>query len=156
MKKIRGFEPITIKNKKTMEETKLPTRADKGSAGYDLFSPIRYVLAPHELTTIWLDVKCYMQDDEVLMVYPRSSMGKVRVTLANGTGIIDSSYYNNPDNEGNIGLMLVNDSDEPFFIEVGQAIGQGIFMKYLIADNDQPRKANRTGGFGSSDERGQF
>lgn len=154
--KIRGFEPITIKNRITREEPILPTRADKGSAGYDLFSPIRYILAPHEMKTIWLDVKCYMQEDEVLFVYPRSSMGKVRVTLANGTGIIDSSYYNNEKNEGNIGLMLVNNSDEPFFIEIGQAIGQGVFMKYLIADNDQPRKAKRTGGFGSSDERGQI
>lgn len=152
--KIRGFEPISLKNKKNKGDAIPPSRADSGSAGYDFFSPSSFTLQPKDMLVVWTDVKTYMLADEVLKLYPRSSMGKVRVSFANGTGIIDSSYYNNPDNEGNIGLLLVNDGDDPFFIEYGQAIGQGIFQKFLFADNDVVRGKLRTGGFGSSDQHG--
>ena len=54
-----------------------------------------------------------MPDDEVLMLYIRSSIGiKQHVTLANGTGIIDADYFSNPDNDGNIGICLQNNRDE--------------------------------------------
>lgn len=149
--KIRGFEPISLDYKQNKGEVQLPSRADKGSAGYDFFSPINITVMPNEMVVIWSDVKVYMLPDEVLKLYPRSSMGMVRVTFSNGTGIIDSSYYNNPRNEGNIGFMIVNEGTEPFNIKEGQAIGQGIFQKFLIADNDIVRSKERTGGFGSSD-----
>lgn len=152
MNKLRGFEPISNINKKNKRDAIPPSRADAGSAGYDFFSPDSFTLQAGDMIVVWTDVKAYMLPDEVLKLYTRSSMGKVRVTFANGTGIIDSSYYNNEGNEGNIGLLLVNEGTDPFFIEYGQAIGQGIFQKFLLADNDVVRKGSRTGGFGSSDQ----
>ena len=35
-------------------------------------------------------------------------------------------------------------------IKKGDRIGQGIFLPYLVADNDEGGKETRTGGFGSS------
>lgn len=149
---MRGFE--IVKDRKSKWEVTLPSRADSGSAGYDLFSPGWLTIRPEEMKVVWLDIKAYMPQGEVLMLYPRSSMGKVGVTLANSTGVIDSSYYDNEDNEGNIGLMLVNNGSEDFRIKPGQAIGQGVFMKYLTVDSDTPRNGERIGGFGSSDRLG--
>jgi dUTP pyrophosphatase len=92
-----------------------------------------------------------MQEDEVLLLYVRSSLGiKCGVVLSNGTGVIDSSYYNNPSNNGNIGIALHNTSDRMVVIKQGDRIIQGIFMKYLVADVDCVIHENRVGGIGSS------
>ena len=64
-------------------------------------------------------------------------------------GIIDSDYYNNPDNEGEIKLILYNLGDEDVIVEKGERIAQGLFTKYLVADGDNI-KTKRLGGFGST------
>ena len=71
--------------------------------------------------------------------------------LANTIGIVDSDYYNNESNEGNIGIFLKNISDESQIINIGNKIGQGLFVKYLTVDNDNTQKI-RKGGFGSTDD----
>ena len=48
----------------------------------------------------------------------------------------DSDYYNNPDNEGHIFVKIQNEGDKEVTIKKGDAIAQGIFMKYLITDSD--------------------
>ena len=110
-------------------------------------------ILPKEKVILWTNVKAYMQEDEVLEVYPRSSMGvKKGLMLANTVGIIDSSYYGNPDNDGNIGLALLNTSGTAIQIKRGERIAQGIFKKYLVADNDVTITEERKGGFGSTDK----
>lgn len=164
MKKVRGFEEVIDSKKQygkvvdvfgekkvTYPPVQLPVRADSRSAGYDFFSPIDVTILPKEKVILWTNVKAYMQEDEVLEVYPRSSMGiKKGLMLANTVGIIDSSYYENPDNDGNIGLALLNTSGTAIEIKRGERIAQGIFKKYLIADNDSTIAEERKGGFGSS------
>ena len=60
-------------------------------------------------TLVSTGMKCKLEDDEYLALYARSSTPlKYWLTLANSTGIIDADYYNNPDNEGEIFLQLVN------------------------------------------------
>ena len=150
MEKIRGFEPVEDWAKRTDGvEVQLPTRADIGSAGYDFYAKKDYVCEPNNVTKIWSDVKAYMQNDEVLLLDVRSSMGG-KFRLANTIGIIDSTYYSNEDNDGNIGIFLVNTTDEPISIKQGERVAQGIFMKYLIVDNDCPLSNIRLGGWGSS------
>ena len=147
----RGFEVVNDAKKKSKVEIKLPVRADDGSAGYDFYSPASAEISPGEKVTIWTDVKSYMGNDEVLKIYPRSSMGiKFGVSLANTTGIIDSSYYNSPDNDGNIGICIINNSTENYSISQGDRIGQGIFQKFLVADNDNVLFNERTSGIGHS------
>lgn len=145
----RGFVVVKDKCRTTDGEIKLPVRSDPRSAGYDFYSPVDIVIPPNESRLFFTDVKAYMDDDEVLMLYVRSSMGKKHVVIANGTGIIDASYYNNPDNDGNIGFRLLNLGKEDYVIRRGDRIGQGVFTKYLITDDDNAT-GDRSGGFGSS------
>lgn len=145
----RGFGVVKNSARTTDGEITLPVRSDPRSAGYDFYSPVDIVIPPNESRLFFTDVKAYMEDDEVLMLYVRSSMGKIPVVIANGTGIIDASYYGNPDNDGNIGFRLLNLGKEDYVIRRGDRIGQGVFMKYLITDDDNAT-GDRCGGFGSS------
>lgn len=150
--KIRGFAVVSDWNRYHFgTEIVLPRRADKGSAGYDIHTPLSLVVPPKSDVLVWTDIKAYMQEDEVLEVHIRSSMGiKKGLQLKNTTGIIDSSYYNNLGNEGNIGICLYNNTNEDVYIEAGDRIAQGIFKKYLIADTDVVSNDTRAGGIGSS------
>ena len=100
---------------------------------------------------IWTDVKAHMYDDNALLLMPRSSMGKHPIMIANTIGLIDSDYYGNSDNDGNIGFRLLNLGDTPYEIKVGDRIGQGVFIKYGTTNNDDT-KAVREGGFGSTEK----
>ena len=150
--KTRGFEVIKDEMRVHPDvEIQLPVRGDSRSAGYDLRTPVEIVLQPNERKLVFTDVKAYMQKDEVLEVHVRSSIGvKKNIVLSNITGIIDSSYYNNSSNDGNIGLTLWNTSDKVQVLEANERVCQCIFKKYLVADNDICLHEERTGGFGSS------
>lgn len=148
MKK-RGFEKI---NKYMEVDFPLPERKTKTSAGYDFCLPETITLLPNKLVMVPTGIKAYMQTDEYLGIHIRSSIAtKKFVCLVNNEGIIDSDYYNNADNEGHIMLPLVNRGEGPLVLEKGERIAQGIFYKYLIADDDNStKKATRGGGFGST------
>lgn len=148
----RGFEVISDEMRVHKNvEIQLPVRGDSRSAGYDLRTPVEITLQPGERKLVFTDVKAYMQDDEVLEVHVRSSIGiKKGIVLSNITGIIDSSYYNSKATEGNIGLTLWNTSPIVQKLEAQERVCQCIFKKYLVADNDVCLSNERTGGFGSS------
>lgn len=149
--KLRGFEVVSKEFRKHGDvEIQLPTRGSKHSAGYDFYLPCDLTLAPGEKTCVWSDVKAYMQEDEVLMVYVRSSVGiKKGLRLSNGTGVIDADYFNNENTGGNIGIALQNVSDEIVSLPKGERICQGVFIKYLVADSGNTDK-ERNGGIGST------
>lgn len=94
-------------------------------------------------------VKAKMQDDEVLYLYNRSSNPKKGLILANGVGVIDADYFENTDNDGEIGFPFYNVSDEPITIHKGDKLGQAVFQTYLRADNDNAT-GKRVGGYGST------
>lgn len=145
----RGFlEVCPVHKKYPTVKTQLPVRSTKGSAGYDFFSKVNIIAKPGEIVKIWSDVKAYMNEDEVLMLHVRSSMGG-KWMFSNTTGIIDSDYYGNEKNDGNIGLFLKNISDEVQEIKIGDRIAQGIFVKYLVTDDDNVTNS-RAGGHGST------
>lgn len=149
MIKLRGFEQV-IENKKHNVMVMTPKRADIGSCAYDFYSPIDVTISPNNQILIWTDIKAYMQPNEALILNVRSSQGKPRIQLANTQGWIDSTYYNNPNNEGNIGIFLRNEGTEDYVINAGDKICQGMFINYLIKDNDMPISQIRLGGFGST------
>ena len=132
----------------------LPTRATQKSAGYDFHSPKDVVIEPGATEFIDLEVKCCVKPGEFLMIVPRSSLGFKglnHVALTNTTGIIDADYYNNPDNEGVIGLKLKNFGSQPFIINKNDRVVQGIFVKYdTTIDDDTVEKKQRVGGWGST------
>lgn len=132
-----------------IETIQIPTRATICSAGYDLRSLISVVVPAGKAVKIPTGLRAYMLDDEVLLVHIRSSLGfKHNIRLSNATGVIDSDYYF-ADNEGHIWLGVMNDGDTDFVIAAGDRIAQGIFMKYLTA-NDVVNTV-RVGGLGSTE-----
>lgn len=132
------------------KEIKLPTRGTKHSAGYDFYLPNMLVIQPKSTAFIFLDVKAAMNEDEVLYLHVRSSLGvKKGIVLANTTGVIDSDYFENPDNDGNIGIALTNTTDKPILLEEGERVVQGVFHKFLVTDDDMTI-SERKGGFGST------
>lgn len=144
---IRGFEVITAYEDKDIH---LPTRKTTESAGYDLECAEAVTLAPGEVKLIPTGIKAFMAYDEYLAIHIRSSMAiKRRLALVNSTGIIDSDYYNNEDNEGHIMIAVLNYGTEPVHLEKGERVAQGIFSKYLIT-NDDDATGVRTGGIGST------
>lgn len=145
--KQRGFEVVT-----GFDQAIIPVRGTSGSAGYDFCSYEEVTIEPNQTVMIKTGIKAYMLDDEVLQIYPRSSLGvKKHLRLANSVGIIDSDYYNNENNEGHIMIPLFNFGNKPITISQGERVAQGIFSKYLITDIDQV-SAKRSGGFGSTNE----
>lgn len=167
MKRIAKFEKVSFEQFKkdwqknfssTDEETKaiyerisLPKRATAGSAGYDFYAPAKITLKPGETMHIPTGIRARMDEDYVLMIYPRSGLGfKFRLQLNNTVGVIDSDYYN-ADNEGHIQCRLTNDTNEEKTVEIeaGQGMVQGIFMMYGITEDDEADGV-RTGGFGST------
>lgn len=146
--KTRGFEVVsTIKDQIT-----LPTRWSSHSAGYDICSLQEYTIRPNQTVTIRTGVKAYMPPDEYLDLRVRSSLGiKRQLMLATCASVIDADYYNNPDNEGEIMVVLHNFGNITRHIEPGERIVQGIFTKYFLVDNDNATK-KRTGGTGSTNE----
>ena len=153
MEKIRGFEVAKGFEDKGIN---LPVRKTKFSAGYDVEAAEDTIIPSfkrgNKPTLIKTGIKAYMADDEVLILANRSSNpGKKGLILANSIGVIDKDYYGNPDNDGHIMFAFYNIKDEDIEIKKGDCIGQAIFQKYLIADNDSA-EGERTGGFGSTNQ----
>lgn len=146
---MRHFEVVKDEHRKNSGDIKLPTRATKGSAGYDFYSPISVDIEPMCSQMIWTDICSKFEDDEVLLINVRSSMGKQPVMIANTQGVIDPSYYGNPDNGGNIGIRLFNLGKTIYTVHAGDRIAQGIFVKYLTT-NDDNATTERVSGFGST------
>lgn len=174
MEKVRGFEIVTKYEGQGIE---LPKRATKGSAGYDFAAAERTtipsiwnVLSQNNgiaamkegaiveenkdyLTSVLVPtgIKAYMPETEYLMLVNRSSNPlKNHLALPNGIGIIDSDYYGNESNEGEIYVQLINYGLEDYTIEKGDRIAQGIFMPYQVIDKETDDFSKRIGGFGSS------
>lgn len=103
-------------------------------------------------TLVPTGVKVYMPKNQFLQISVRSSCPlKYWLILANGVGIIDADYYNNPDNEGHIYFQMINLFPVDIVLKRGDKIGQGIFLNYnctLEGDTDNLR----AGGFGSTTE----
>ena len=129
----------------------LPRRATSGSAGYDIFAPVDFTVAPGQSLKIPTGIRCRIEDGWVLKIYPRSGLGfKFRLQLNNTVGIIDSDYYYS-DNEGHIFIKVMNDTNENKTVELkaGSGFAQGIFLEYGITFDDDVTDI-RNGGFGST------
>ncbi len=158
MRTAAKFEKVSYKvyapdgSREIYDGIKLPRRATAKSAGYDFFAPKDLNFAPHETVTVATGVRALMPNDSCLMIFPRSGLGfKYRLRLNNTVGIIDADYSDS-DNEGHIYVRLSNESDTPLHIDAGQAFAQGIFVRYLLTEDDDVTE-QRNGGLGSTTPR---
>lgn len=148
VKRVRGFEYVS----RLGAIVKKPTRGSIHSAGYDIYANDDYEIEPKQSVLIKTGIKAYMPPDEYLDLRVRSSLGiKRQLMLATGASVIDADYYNNPDNEGEIMVVLYNYGDKTQTIEAGERIVQGIFTKYFLTDYDNTTD-QRTGGTGSTNK----
>ncbi len=156
---MRKFEKISLKQfikdtgltEKEYNEITLPHRATPQSAGYDFHILEDLTLKPGEIKKVPTAIKASMNSDEVLMIYIRSSLGfKYNMRMCNQTGIIDSDYYNNEDNEGHIFIAIQNEGQETVNLKANERFAQGIFIKYLTTDDEEEITSTRTGGIGST------
>lgn len=146
----------------------LPQRSTEFSAGYD-FEAAEDTVVPSvwkiglsfknhardgnlNVTMVHTGVKVYMNDNEVLEVYPRSSNAVKRfLSMPNSIGVIDKDYADNPSNDGEIGVPLINFGLTDMYIKKGERIAQGVFKQFLTTDDDDLKpKGVRVGGFGST------
>lgn len=168
MSKTRGFEICNGYEEKGIEP---PKRETKYAVGYDLsaaedmvipsiwrsvFENIRKFLSGKDdyvdikPTAVFTGIKAYFGPDEVLIIANRSSgPSKKGLILANSIGVVDSDYYSNPSNDGNIIFQFYNIFPFDAKIAKGDRIGQAYFQKFLIADDDKS-EGERQGGIGST------
>ena len=147
----RGFEGAKGFEDKGIN---LPVRKTKFSAGYDVEAAEDCTIPSFKKgmkpVLIKTGIKAYMEDDDMLLLYNRSSNpGKKGLILSNSVGVIDKDYYGNPDNDGHIMFAFYNIKEEDIEIKKGDIIGQAIFQKYFITDDDTA-EGERLGGFGST------
>lgn len=147
----RGFEVVVKECRKNNDPLPLPERMTESSAGYDFHIYEDVEIEPFGTYKYFTDVKAYMESDEFLMLIPRSSIGiKKGLMLSNTCGIVDSDFYCSPNaNDGNIGLFFRNITNKTVTLSKGERIAQGIFIKYLTAENCNLSNV-RSGGFGST------
>ena len=158
---MRKFEKISFEQFKKdikddeefYESYSLPRRSTKNSAGYDFYALFDYTLKPKEIMKIPTGIKVSMEKDDVLFLIDRSSMGfKYNVRMCNQVGVVDQDYYNNPNNEGHMWIRIQNEGDKDYVVKKGDAMIQGIFIKYLKTDDDIESNQERNDGFGSTNK----
>ena len=151
MDRIAEFMKISksASNESFYDDIILPKRATTGSAGYDFFIPYDLTIKPNESVKIETNVRCKMDKEYVLMIFPRSSLGfKYKLQLDNTVGIVDSDYFNAL-NEGHIIVAFTNHSDKTLDLKKGDRFAQGVFLKFGITIDDNVNN-ERSGGYGST------
>lgn len=140
-----------MKIKLLREGAKVPVRATEGAAGYDLCACIEndIILKPHEIKIIPTGISVMAEKNTAVMIYARSGLStKYGISLANGVGVVDSDY------RGEVGVALINNSNEDFTVENGMRIAQMVITPVLTPDlivSDELSETERgEGGFGST------
>ena len=142
---MRKFEKISyeqfkrdiIDDRQLYDEYEIPSRETYYAAGYDFHALCDFVIKPGMTKKIPTGIKAEMENDEVLLIVVRGSQGfKYNVRLINQVGVVDKDYYNNPTNEGHIWIGLKNEGIKDYVVNKGDGIAQGMFIKYLLTEND--------------------
>ena len=129
----------------------LPHYATEQSAGMDLLAAIDapITLQPGETTLVKTGLAIALPDGFEAQVRPRSGLAlKHGVTVLNSPGTVDADY------RGEVGVILINHSKQPFVIERGMRIAQMVIARYTRAEWNLVTELNETargaGGFGST------
>jgi dUTP pyrophosphatase len=129
----------------------LPNYETKASAGMDLRANLTdsIILKPLERAIVKTGLFIELPIGYEAQVRPRSGLAaKNGITVLNSPGTIDADY------RGEIGVILVNLSDQPFVIENGERIAQLIIAKHERAEWIEVQELTETsrgeGGFGST------
>lgn len=148
----RGFE---IAKGYEDKEIHLPKRSTKYAAAYDVEAAEDVIIPVFKPgikpTLIPTGLRAYCEKDECYYLLNRSSGPKKGFLMANSVGLIDADYYKNETNDGHFYFQYFNCSDHEIEVKKGDIIGQVVFQKFLLVDNDVA-EGERKGGFGSTDK----
>lgn len=134
--------------KLTLPNARVPERANEGDAGADLFSPVEVIVRGKGTAFVDFGVQVEIPDGYVGQIYARSGLGGRGIIPRNCVGIIDCKY------RGNLGMMVKNDSDVDYKIEVGSRIAQFVVVPVITPTfnvvEEFEDEVGRNGGFGST------
>lgn len=129
----------------------MPEYATEGSAGMDLRANLENPVTLQSLERALIPTGIFIQlpDGYEAQIRPRSGLAiKHGITLVNTPGTIDSDYT------GEIKIIMINLSAEPFTIQSGERIAQMVIAKYEKAEWEIVEELTETqrgsGGFGST------
>jgi dUTP pyrophosphatase len=132
------------------DDAKLPTRANAGDAGLDLYAAERAALGPGERAAVPTGIAVEVPPGHAGLVLPRSgTAARHGIALVNAPGLIDAGY------RGEVKVLLLNtDRAEPFEIEPGDRIAQLLVVPFAEAHpvdvGELAASVRGEGGFGSS------
>lgn len=133
------------------ENIKLPKRKTMFSAGHDMSIPFYAMIESGDTLKIPTGIKCEIDKDYVMLIFPRSSLGiKKNMYITNTIPVIDADYFE-ADNEGHIFLCIKNGGDKVLELNNGDSIVQAIFLPYGVADEEEILD-KRVGGIGSTND----
>lgn len=141
-----------LKIKKIHDRAIIPNYAHEGDAGLDLYSVEELVLNPGERGLIHTGIQMELPTNTEAQIRPRSGLAlKNGITTLNSPGTIDEGY------RGEIGVILINHSNEVFKVEQGMKIAQmvikPVFKVNVIEASELSDSERSENGFGSSGTR---
>jgi dUTP pyrophosphatase len=131
-------------------DTPLPLYQTPGACAFDLAVIEDGMLAPGERKMFRTGLVVCVPEGHVLVLAARSSNAKKGIQMANGIGIIDQDYCG-PEDE--LRLFLYNIGNEPYHIEKGERVAQGMFLpvtKGIFTEISHWNVENNRGGFGTT------
>ena len=117
-----GHSVLETYFQKLSEKAISPHQATPGSVGYDLFTPVDFLIQPNEQKTVFIDLAVMPPEGYYAQLMSKSGL-MVLYELEVSRGVID------PDFTGNIGVVLKNNSDQLIERLVGEQIAQLLFIK---------------------------
>lgn len=140
---------MKVKIKKTHPNGKIPTYATDGSGAFDFYSAEDRIVFPQFPNAIRLGVAMEIPVGHVMLLFPRSSIGKKTwLRMSNSVGVIDSDY------RGTIHAIYDNIGCDRQVIKKGQRIAQGIIVPIPKVEFEEVEELSITergeGGFGST------
>lgn len=139
---------MIVKFKKLHEDAQVPTQADTGSAGYDLFAIENVHLLPNKPVKVRTGLALEIPEGHFGAVYIRSGTSLKQVMLANGVAVIDSSF------RGELCILATYYGNERFLVEKGMRLAQLVVTTYVsvsFIESDLLTETVRgSGGMGSS------
>ena len=137
--------------KRLRPTARMPERASRGAAGYDLFADIEEPLAigPHRSVVVPTGVAMSIPEGYFGGIFARSGLAaREMLRPGNCVGVIDEDY------RGEIGCLLHNDGETERTVVPGEKIAQMIFIRYACFDFVETEELDETargsGGFGST------
>lgn len=135
---------------KLRDDARLPTRANDGDAGLDLYAVEPAIIAPGDRASVGTGIAIELAPGHAGLVLPRSGLAaRHGITLVNAPGLIDAGY------RGELRVLLLNtDRTALFEIDPGDRIAQLLVTPFAAVEPIEAAELSVSGrgegGFGSS------